>query len=67
MNNSYKQCKNALEGFNVKSYCYNEPVILIDDMVDSGWTFTVCGTLLKKSGAKDVYPFALALTAGKEM
>ena len=66
MENSYRQCSNVLEGFEVFGTILNQPVLLIDDMVDSRWTFTVCGTLLKQSGAGDVYPFALASTSKSE-
>jgi len=44
--------------------CQNGSVILIDDMVDSKWTLTVCGSLLKDNGANLVYPFTIASTAG---
>jgi ATP-dependent DNA helicase RecQ len=35
-------------------------VILVDDMVDSRWTFTVAAWLLRKSGSGDVWPVALS-------
>ena len=38
-----------------------QPVLLVDDFVDSGWTFTVVARLLRRAGAGEVYPFALAL------
>ena len=38
------------------------PVLLVDDMVDSRWTMTVAGRLLKRAGARAVLPFALAAT-----
>ena len=37
------------------------PVLLIDDLVDSGWTMTVCARLLRQGGAPAVLPFVLAL------
>ena len=37
-----------------------QPVLLVDDYVDSGWTFTVVTRLLRQAGAGEVYPFALA-------
>ncbi len=40
------------------------PVLLVDDMVDSRWTMTVCGALLRKAGVPVVYPFALADSHG---
>lgn len=39
-------------------------VLLVDDMVNSAWTFTVAAWLLRKHGAGDVFPLALA-TSGK--
>ncbi|KAB1662521.1 RecQ family ATP-dependent DNA helicase [Pseudoclavibacter chungangensis] len=37
------------------------PVLLVDDLVDSGWTMTVAARLLRRAGAPGVLPFALAL------
>jgi len=37
------------------------PVLLVDDFVDSRWTLTVAARALRKAGATDVLPFALAL------
>ena len=36
------------------------PVLLIDDLVDSRWTMTVAGRLLRQAGADAVLPLALA-------
>jgi ATP-dependent DNA helicase RecQ len=36
------------------------PVLLVDDMVDSGWTLTLAAVLLQHHGSGPVYPFALA-------
>jgi ATP-dependent DNA helicase RecQ len=38
-------------------------VLLVDDLVDSGWTLTVTARLLRQAGATAVLPLALA-TAG---
>ena len=38
------------------------PVLLVDDMVDSGWTLAVAAWLLRSSGTGEVWPLALALT-----
>lgn len=62
--NSYLQCENAYSSFEVKK-SYEENVLLVDDMVDSRWTFTVCGYKLRKSGSGKVFPFALANSAGR--
>ena len=37
-------------------------VLLVDDMVDSGWTFAVIASELVRAGAKAVYPYALVKT-----
>jgi ATP-dependent DNA helicase RecQ len=36
------------------------PVLLVDDMVDSRWTFTVAAWLLRSHGSGEVQPLALA-------
>ena len=42
------------------------PVLLIDDMVDSRWTFTVAAWLLRSHGSGEVFPLALANTGHNE-
>jgi ATP-dependent DNA helicase RecQ len=36
------------------------PVLLVDDMIDSGWTLTIAAVLLRHHGSGPVFPFALA-------
>ena len=36
------------------------PVLLVDDVVDSGWTLAMAGLLLREHGSGPVYLFALA-------
>jgi ATP-dependent DNA helicase RecQ len=36
------------------------PVLLVDDMVDSRWTLTVCAWLLRNGGSGEVWPLALS-------
>ena len=38
-------------------------VLLVDDRVDSGWTMAIAGRELRRAGAAQVLPFALALDA----
>jgi len=64
LENSAYQCQNAFNGFSVIEDCTNLDILLIDDMVDSKWTLTVCGYMLKEKGVGLVYPFAIASTAG---
>jgi ATP-dependent DNA helicase RecQ len=39
------------------------PVLLVDDLVDTGWTMALVARLLRRAGAPAVLPFALATTA----
>ncbi|GHV34304.1 ATP-dependent DNA helicase RecG [Synergistales bacterium] len=59
MNNSRLQFENASKSFAVEK-ALSGNILLIDDMIDSGWTLFVCAHKLIKSGANKVYPFALA-------
>ena len=36
------------------------PVLLIDDLTDTGWTLTMAARMLRRAGADEVLPFALA-------
>ncbi len=42
------------------------PVLLVDDTVDSRWTFTVAACLLRGAGVAAVHPLALAKTGAGE-
>ena len=57
------QFRNAWESFDVIKV-KSSNVLLVDDMVDSRWTFTACGYKLIAKGSGKVYPFALSNTAG---
>lgn len=37
------------------------PILLVDDLVDSRWTLTLAGRLLRRAGAREVLPFALGM------
>ncbi|MFE7134847.1 RecQ family ATP-dependent DNA helicase [Streptomyces sp. NPDC057638] len=39
------------------------PVLLVDDLSDTGWTLAVTARLLRRAGAKGVYPLVLAVQA----
>ncbi|MFO1055113.1 MAG: RecQ family ATP-dependent DNA helicase [Planctomycetota bacterium] len=61
MKNSTQQAHNVDGSLSVRSGSVVEgPVLLVDDMVDSGWTFTVAASLLREHGSGPVYPLALA-------
>jgi ATP-dependent DNA helicase RecQ len=40
------------------------PVLLVDDLIVTGWTMTVAARLLRAAGAPAVLPFALAVETG---
>ena len=63
MGNSYQQAKNLDGVFKITNQCMTGECLLIDDMVDSGWTFTVVSALLRQAGCPAVYPLALALNS----
>ena len=58
--NRYHQCRNLDGAFAVHKPVPNGPVLLIDDIVDSGWTLTVVAALLQQAGSGCVFPAALA-------
>jgi len=59
--NSFQQVKNLENAYAVDaSLVRPAPVLLVDDIVDSRWTFTVLSWKLRKAGAGPVFPFALA-------
>lgn len=67
MENSAYQCANACQSFAVnKAVPIPRNILLVDDVVDSRWTFTVCGYRLMEAGAQKVYPFALADSSNRE-
>lgn len=62
--NSDGQYRNANDSFEIIQV-KKENILLVDDMVDSRWTFTVCAMKMREMGSGDIYPFALANTAGR--
>jgi ATP-dependent DNA helicase RecQ len=64
MQNSYQQAKNLDGVFEVNAACLSQgPVLLLDDVVDSRWTFTVATAILRQAGCPAVLPMALALNS----
>jgi ATP-dependent DNA helicase RecQ len=64
MENSAQQAQNLDGVFEVDArQLQRRPVLLIDDIVDSGWTLTVVGALLRQAGCPAVFPVALASAA----
>ncbi|HET9556306.1 MAG TPA: phosphoribosyltransferase family protein, partial [Actinomycetota bacterium] len=61
MENSAQQFRNVADAFEVVTPLPNDrPVLLVDDIVDSGWTLTTVGVALRVAGSGEVYPLALA-------
>lgn len=58
--NKFYQCQNLDGAFKVGELTHKGPVLLIDDVVDSGWTLTVIAALLRQAGSGPVLPLALA-------
>ncbi len=65
MQNSPRQVRNLLGAFAVAGAIPRGPVLLVDDMVDSGWTLTLATVLLRVHGSGPVYPLALAKASPK--
>jgi ATP-dependent DNA helicase RecQ len=60
MENSAQQVRNVFGAFGVAGPVPSTPVLLVDDLVDSRWTVTTVGAVLREAGSGPVYPFALA-------
>ncbi len=67
MENSAQQVSNVLASLCVVGDVPPGPVLLIDDIVDSRWTLTVAGWLLRTNGACAVHPLVLASAAGRDL
>lgn len=57
--NRFHQCQNLDGVFDVIELYQGQPVLLVDDVVDSGWTLAVVAALLQKAGSGVVFPVAL--------
>ena len=58
--NRFHQCWNLDGVFEVQGEIPSEPALLVDDIVDSGWTLAVAAALLLRRGSGPVFPIALA-------
>lgn len=65
MQNSFRQNRNVQNAFEVRGGVPSGAVLLVDDIVDSRWSLTIIGGMLRKAGSGPVFPFALADTAGR--
>ena len=60
MYNSEQQAMNAIGRFSLAGFPPEGAGLLVDDTVDSRWTLTVCGALLREAGATAIHPAVLA-------
>ncbi len=65
-NNRFHQCRNLDGAFATSANLPDTAVLLVDDIVDSGWTMAVTAALLQQAGSGIVYPLALATSTVKE-
>ncbi len=65
MQNSTMQARNVIGTLSVDPGLPDGPVLLLDDVIDSGWTLAMAGYLLRKNGSGPVYPFTLAQATGR--
>ncbi|HIE53729.1 MAG TPA: ATP-dependent DNA helicase RecG, partial [Chromatiaceae bacterium] len=61
--NRFHQCRNLDGVFEISGGIPDAPVLLVDDIIDSGWTVTVLAALLRQAGSGVVYPVALTSTS----
>ncbi len=64
MRNAIQKARNVDGAFSFRSEVtryplFSQPVLLVDDIVDSGWTLTVAAWLLRSRGCGEVHPLAL--------
>ena len=57
--NAFHQCRNLDGVFRIDDECPSGPVLLLDDIYDSGWTMTVVAALLRQKEIGSVLPVAL--------
>lgn len=66
MANSAMQARNVQGSLDVSGEVLPEPVLLVDDITDSGWTLTLGGALLRSHGSGPVHPFTLARASARK-
>ena len=60
-NNSFQQARNVYGSLApIRDQILSSPVLLVDDVILSGWTLTISSWLLRKNGSGEVWPLALA-------
>ena len=66
MQHSAHQYANVAGAFAISGVIPPGSVFLVDDLVDSRWTFTEVAKTLRLAGAGQVFPLALASTMGRD-
>ncbi len=61
MQNSAQQHSNVAGAFAIDGDVPTGPVLLLDDIIDSGWTMTEVAARLREAGADRVFPLAIAV------
>jgi ATP-dependent DNA helicase RecQ len=64
LDNSAQQARNVSGAFRLTGPVSDEPVILVDDLWNSGWTLTTIGSVLREGGTGPVYGAVLARATG---
>jgi len=64
--NRFHQCRNLDGAFAINQALPDTPVLLLDDIIGSGWTLTVIAALLQQAGSGVVHPVALASSSVKD-
>ena len=60
-NNSFQQARNVDGSLApIRDQILSSPVLLVDDVILSGWTLTISSWLLRINGSGEVWPLALA-------
>lgn len=65
--NRFHRCRNLDGVFAVSLPVPEGPVLLVDDVVDSGWTLTIIAALLRQGGSGPVWPLALTASGAGAM
>lgn len=66
MANSSMQARNVAGTLKAIERVPTGAVLLIDDIIDSGWTLTMAGWLLREKGSDVVHPFTLARATARK-
>jgi len=65
MANSTQQARNVDGAFRLSATPHAQPVLVVDDLVNSRWTMTMAAWLLREGGSGEVFPLALATTGAR--